>query len=217
MIKKIYIEILNNKYLYLIISLLIIQILAFIRNRYIGFFFFFWYCDFSPGIFAILFIFKKYQAINGLLNIGFFAQLAYLLILLYKLFFGISLFGFVFNFYNNFDLCVTLRLHISTLVIFFATCKFRSKPSSLLYSLIFLVLIYCIVLFFTNPSYDISENYNYIYYSSIISPYTKYYTQLWVLLSFTIVVLPTYFFKNIFCRALDKIILKKTPTKKIKQ
>lgn len=185
----------RDNYFYLGIFFMIIQILGIIRNLSTGYLSFFWYCDFTPGIFSILFFLKNDQAIKGLLNIGLFGQLAYAFILIYKLIFGVALFGFIFNFSGFFDIFATLILHFSTLFVLLATYKIRPKEISLRYSFVFLILIYAAVLLFTVSDTSISGNYNFIYYSKTVSPYLQYYTQLWVLLAFTIVVLPTYLFQ----------------------
>jgi hypothetical protein len=190
----------EKQYIYWGIFFILIQILAIIRNIYSGYFSFFWYCDFTPGIFALLFFLKNNQAIKGLLNIGLFAQLGYAFILIFHLITGGTLFGFVFDFSGSFYIGVTLLLHLSTLVVLFATYKTKPEKNSLLYSFIFLILIYATVLIFTSPSRAIAGNYDFIYYSKLLSPYLQYYTELWILLAFTIVVLPTYFFQQFLYR-----------------
>jgi len=185
----------DNKYFYWGLFFLSIQILAIIRNLLSGYVTFFWYCDFSSGVFAILFFLRANQAIKGLLNIGLFGQIGYVFIFMFKLLFGITLLGFVFNFAGPFYIVVTLIIHLSSILALIAVYRVKPTKHSLLYSLLFLVIMYLAILTFTVPSTKIGYNFNYIYYSQTVSPHVLYYTQLWIPLAFVITVIPTYLFQ----------------------
>ena len=182
-----------NAYFYWGLLFLCIQLLVVIRNILSGYLTFFWYCDFTPGLFALFFFLKNEQAIKGILSIGLIGQLTYSALLLYKIIFGISLFGYIFDFQNNFELISTLILHFATLFVIIATYRVKVTYKSLIYSFTFLTILYLSVLLFTAPNYEINGNYNFIYYSDSLSPHLQYYTSLWIVLAFTLIVLPTYY------------------------
>ena len=190
----------ERKYFILGILFLCLQILVVVRNVLSGYLSFFWYCDFTPIIFSILFFARKDQMIKGLLNIGLFAQLGYAIILIYKMMTGVALLGFVFDFTGPFYMVSSLIIHLSTLVVFLTNYRVEPKKISLFYSLVFLSVIYFVVLMFTSPNNAISGDYNFIYYSGLLSPHIKYYTSMWILLGFTVVTLPTYFFQVLIYR-----------------
>ena len=188
-------EINRKRYISFGILFLGLQVLAIVRNLSSDYFSFFWYCDFTPVLFALFFFIRNNQAIKGLLNIGLLAQLGFVILFLIKLFFGVSLFGFDTDFPLNFYyITITIVLHLSTLFVFILTYKIKPEKTSLIYSFVFLSLIYLTVIVFTSPSYVSSTNYNYIYHADIF-PNVPHYTQLWTVLAFTLVVLPTYFFQ----------------------
>jgi len=175
---------------------LCVQIIAIVRNLSSDYFSFFWYCDFTPGLFALLFFLKSDQGVKGLLNIGLFGQLGYSIIFTYYLITGKTLLGFVFTFEGIWIEVSTLLIHLSTLVVLVVQYKIKPNKKALWYSLIFLLLIYTAVLVFTNPDRSIAANYNFIYYSKYLSPYIPQYTALWIPIAFLFVVLPTYFFQK---------------------
>jgi hypothetical protein len=201
----------EKKYIYLGIVFLLVQTLAIIRNITSDYFSFFWYCDFAPGVFAILFFLKKDQAIKGFLNIGLFLQTGYALALIYKLTFGTSPFGITIDILGPFQTITTLILHLSTITILLTTYKIKPKKTSLLYSLIFLILIYSIILIFTTPGITTPVNYNYVYYSKILTPHIPNYTKLWIPLAFLLIVLPTHFLQLLIYNSTKK---KQNVTKK---
>lgn len=188
---------LHNK---LIITLLILQILIVMRNLESGFFSFLWYCDFTPGLLVIAFLMSDTQAVKGILNVGFFAQLGYTIIILTKIFFGITLFGFVFDFpFTATYVLPALIIHISTLVAFVAVYKERPTIISLIYSFFLLLAMYALVILLIKPSGNVVSNYNFIFHSNI-STIFPYYTEMWIPLVFVFVVLPTHFFQYIIYR-----------------
>lgn len=184
------------KYNYWGALFLCVQLIAIVRNLSSDYFSFFWYCDFSAGIFALLFFLRLDQGVKGLLNIGLFGQLGYTLIFAYHLITGNTLFGFVFGFESGWISAATLLIHLSTLLVFIAEYKIKPSKGALWYSLIFLILIYIVVLTFTSPDPSIAANYNFIYYSRLLSPYIPYYTVFWIPIAFILIVLPTYFFQK---------------------
>lgn len=132
---------------------------------------------------------------KGLVNIGLFAQLGYILILAAHLLFNITLFGFLINFPLTFwYVSASIIVHCSTLVAFLATLRIQPKRSALGYSLLFLVGIYAVVLAMTERVAEPWGNYNFIYDLGVLNSLGVY-TELWVLFAFALVAIPTHFFQ----------------------
>ena len=153
----------KESYKKLVVILFILQILVLVRNVASNFFSFLWYCDFAPGLLMIAFLMSNTQAVKGILNIGFFAQIAYTIIIFAKILFGITLFGFIFNFPLTIAYVLpTIIIHITTLIVFVVVYKEEPKNESLLYSLFLLIGIYTIVILFTTPDGSMGHDYNFI-------------------------------------------------------
>ncbi|MFA5856544.1 MAG: hypothetical protein WC867_04250 [Candidatus Pacearchaeota archaeon] len=180
----------NKTYLILGFYFLFIQIIAILRNVIADYNNFFWFCDFVSLLLAIGFFLRKDDIIKSLINIGLFAQFLYLVGYFYKIFYGET-------FLDTIPLVTTLFYTISSILIHLSISialifTYKSKPTikTLFSSLMFLFGMYIIALFFTTPEQGI----NYILSSRTLIPLTiPYYTELWVLLTFLIVVLPTQF------------------------
>jgi hypothetical protein len=144
------------------------------------------------------------QAVKGILNVGFFAQLGYSITIFTKVIFGITLFGFVFDFPFTLAYVVpTIIIHISTLLAFVAVYKEKPTKKALLYSLVLLSTMYVCIVGFVKSGNSIDTNYNFIFYSSRF-PLFPYYTELWVPLAFMCVVLPTQLFQYVVYRVYAK-------------
>lgn len=192
---KKYFHKLKKSYIVIIIVLIAIQILVIARNTQSGFFSFFWYCDFIPAVLAVVFIGSRVQAVKGILNVGLFAQLIYILVIFSKLLFGVTLLGFVFNFpFTVLYVLPTIIIHFTTILAFLVV--YREKPTieALMYSFVLLVFMYVFVISLVVPDVNHANNYNFIFYSSSF-PEFKYYTEIWVPLTFVGVVIPTYLFQ----------------------
>jgi hypothetical protein len=138
---------------------------------------------------------KNVQMVKGIINVGFFAQLGYVIITCIKILFGSTLFGFVFDFPFTWTYILpTLIIHTSTMVAFIATYKERPSRKALSYSLLLLVTMYACVLMFAKQNGIDDSNYNFIFYANIL-PEFPYYTELWIPLTFILVVLPTQLFQ----------------------
>jgi len=185
----------NKRYLYWGFFFLLLQILVIVRNLSTDYFSFFWYCDFAPAIFSILFFWRNEQAIKGLINIGFFMQLAYTLIIVTKLIFGITLFGFIINFPLTSEYVIpTLIIHLGTIFAFVAVYRVKPRTTSLVYSFVFLVFIYALVIVFTNPTVVPGGNFNFIYFPQLFSDFS-FYTEVWVGVALIMIVVPTHLFQ----------------------
>lgn len=180
----------------LVITLLIfIQIVIFFKNDGQFFYDYYWFCDFAPAVFLVLFFFDNIQAIKGFISILFFGQLGYIFVILTKIIFGVTLMNFTFDKPLTPEfLFITLTIHFSTLLAFFATYTYRPTKISLLYSLLILALTYIVIKIFVIPTGSDATNYNLIFHSHILENF-KYYSQSWVILAFVFVALPTHVFQ----------------------
>jgi len=178
----------NKRYLILGFLFLFIQAVAILRNLFSSHYNFFWFCDFVSLPLALCFFFKKDNFIKSLINIGLVAQLIYVTGVIYFLFSGNSFLDTIPSDPNILYFVSSILIHLSTLIALIFTYKVKPTINILFYSLIFLFGMYTVALFFTTPTQEI----NYVLSSKTLIPFViPHYTQLWVLLTFIIVVLPT--------------------------
>ena len=179
----------KNKYYIFGWIFLIIQILAILRNYYSDYFYFFWFCDFIPAVFAVLFFLKKENWIKGIINIGLIVQWIYLGIFFYRLYDHNLFFSFlpissVILFYD----VTSIIIHLSTTIALIALIKIKPTLKTLLYSGICAILLFLMTLLFTSPD----DGINYVYTAKNIVNFTiPYYTELWLFMLFLLVIIPT--------------------------
>lgn len=143
----------------------------------------------------IAFLARNTQAIKGILNVGLFAQIGYVIVILSNLFFGKTPFGFVIDFPFTAEYVIpTLIIHLSALIAFLAVYKEKPKKEALYYSLALLVGIFALVVSFVQPDGTELHNYNFIFSSNLLAGF-PYYSYFWVPLVFIFVVLPTHLFQ----------------------
>jgi hypothetical protein len=180
----------NRKYILVGILFLFIEFLAITRNLLESYIYFFWFCDFVPLLLAILFFFKKFQYIKAVINFGLIPQLIFLVNFLWIFLFGKDLFNLIPNFseLSFLYLAITFFLHLPTFIALLFTFKIKPEKNTLYYSGIFLAGIYLLTLIFTSPTGDI----NYVYSAlDFIKFSIPYYTFIWPVLAFLLLVLPT--------------------------
>ena len=178
----------NKRYIILGIFFLFIQLIAIIRNVASDYNNFFWFCDFVSLPLAIGFFLKKDNFIKSLINIGLIAQLIYIGAFVYTLISGYTLLNTIPEVRTFFYSFSSIFIHLSTIFALFFTYKIRPTIKTLFSSLMFLFGMYIIALIFTTPEQGI----NYVLSSKTLIPLViPYYTELWVLLTFLLVVLPT--------------------------
>lgn len=187
---------LKNRYIILSIFFIILQILVIIRNLIMKeYIVFFWFCDFFPILLSLAFLLKDEQLVKGFINIGFIPQLISSFSLFYAIFLGIDIVGFadILN-YSNFYIIVSFLLHLLPLnIALLFTYKIKTEKKSLLYSFIILIIMFILTLIFTSPI----KNINYVYNSDFLGFTPHYYTLIWVVLAFVILVLPTYLIQKL--------------------
>lgn len=187
----------DKKYFRIGVLFLVIQIVAIVRNIVSDYNIFFWFCDFAPLPLAIGFFLKKDDVIKSLVNIGLVAQLIYIISYFYTLISGIQVLDTIPTTTTFFYGISSIFIHLSTAFAFFFTYRVKPTIKTLFSSLMFLFGMYVVALFFTTPEQGI----NYILSSRTLMPFTiPHYTELWVLLTFLCVVLPTQGIQYLFYR-----------------
>jgi hypothetical protein len=180
----------NKQYTLIGLFFLFIQAITIFRNLLSDYNSFFWFCDFVSLPLALCFFFKKEEFVKSIVNIGLVAQLIYIVGVIYAVFSGTSFLNTIPLYSNIFYLLSSILIHLSTSIALFFTYKTKPTINTLFYSLIFLFGMYLVALFFTTPEQGI----NYVLSSGKLIPWSlviPHYTQLWVILTFVIVVLPT--------------------------
>lgn len=178
----------NKEYVLLGAFFLLIQAIAVVRNISYGYYNFFWFCDFAPLPLAIGFFLRKDNFVKSIINIGLIAQGIYIVLYIYKLFSGISVLETIPQVTTLFYTISTIIIHLSTTFALIFTYKTKPTINTLFSSLMFLFGMYIVALFFTTPEQRI----NYVLSSRTLIPLViPNYTQLWVILTFIVVVLPT--------------------------
>ena len=166
----------------------LIQLIAIVRNYTSDYFNFFWFCDFVPALFFLAFLAKDDEAVQGLVNIGLFPQIIYLVLLVYSAFAGLAPPGMSHQI-GPWYVASSLVIHLSTLLALFATRKIKPSRKTLIYSLGALCLIYIVTLLKTSPQ----DSVNYVYQPGTLNlPFLiPDYTFFWIPIVFIICVLPT--------------------------
>ncbi len=180
----------NQKYFLIGLWFLLIQVIAIVRNYSDSYIYFFWFCDFAPMLFAIAFFMKKDDFVKGLINIGLFAQIIFLIDFFYNAFNNISLLDFMpsFSELSLFYILSTFLLHISTFIALVFTYKTKPSKNTLFSSIWIIIGLYALTLIFTSPI----DKINYVYSSGDLLKFAiPYYTFLWPFIVFIFIVLPT--------------------------
>ncbi|NCN51835.1 hypothetical protein GW931_02390 [archaeon] len=191
----------NKRYLFLGFFFIFIQIVAILRNILSDYYNFFWFCDFISIFIAIFFFLKKEDLIKAVVNIGLLAQLIFLVGIISSTFFGFSFLDSLPQNYSLFYFLSSVLIHLSVTFALILTYKIKPTIKTLFYSIIMLFCMYFVALFFTNPEQGI----NYVFSSkSLFSLIIPHYTQLWVPLTFIMVVLPTQLIQYLIYRKFMK-------------
>jgi len=178
----------RRKYFLAGIFFLLLQCLVIFRNIISDYNNYFWFCDFVCVPLAIGFFIRKDYIIKGLINIGFIPQLIYIGFLGYAFTTGVSLITTIPENITLFYLISSLLIHLSTTFALILTYDKKLETKTLFSSLMFLFVMYVIALFFTAPG----QGANYVLSAKTLIPWPiPHYTQLWIILTFVLVVLPT--------------------------
>jgi hypothetical protein len=189
----------NKRYIFWGIFFIFLELVVILKNSLLGRpDYYLWFCDFSPILFSIGFFLKKDQLLKGLVNIGLIAQNLYIFDIFFYVFFGYSPLGFSNEIagYAAIGIFLSAFIHIfSVNTTLFLTYYKKPRLSSLIYSIIILFFMFLVTIFFTNPI----ENINYVFFPGP-SLHIPYYTQLWIPISFIVLVIPTYLFQYLLYR-----------------
>lgn len=186
---------LPSQYRNLIIILIALQLLVIGTNHSLGYFSLYWYCDFAPTLFTILLYLQNLQAVKGFMNIILAGQIGYIIATLTKLAAGVTLVEFDFKYdLTPSYVTATILIHLSAFLVLLWTYRIRPTNTALWYSLAILSATYLVVVTTATPVGDTLTNYNFIFHSNTLDNF-PYYTQLWVVLGFVFIVLPTHVFQ----------------------
>lgn len=158
--------------------------------------FYYWFCNHTPLLLSIAFFTKKIQVIKGIVSVGLFPQMLWILDLIFNVF-NVTLFGFTSYFFeleSTLTIFSILLIHIFTTTIALLLVFLQdTKRSSLLYSFIYLVLLLIITFLFTNPA----NNTNCIYEICGLEQFQiPLYTLFWPFLTFIVFILPSYILQD---------------------
>lgn len=189
----------KKTFLVLGLSFLVLQLLiVLIKYDPLRYDLFFWFCNHSPLFFGIAFLLNKKDVIKALINAGFIGQFVWILDLLSKLVFDIYLFNltqYVFETPDVSWVTITIISHVlATNIALYFTYKSEPKRIILLYSFIYLILLYIITLSFT----PIDRNVNCVYEVCGLTGLTfPFYFIFWPIAAFIVMVLPVYGLQNL--------------------
>jgi len=178
----------EERYLLASVALLTIGLLGMVRNilaeEYNSLI---WFCDLAPFLFVWALYLKNHQFIKGITNIALSFQLISLVLLTLAVFFKMEVFGFsdILN-YGPFYILITFILHTTAFIALLLTAKVRPEASALLYSMGILVLVMLATFALTPPKLNIN------YIQNITGLELPFHTELFLLYSLLIIVLPTH-------------------------
>ena len=190
--KKSFIE--RNKHLLAGIFFLLLQLYVFYANyQSTNFDILFWFCNHSPLLFGLAFILKRIDFIKALINFGFLAQFFWTVDFIGKFFFDFYIFNvtnYVFEDINGVYVLIPILVHVlGTNLALFLVHHRKPKLKILIYSLVYVILLYGASLSYTDPE----RNINCVQYICGAQDYTfNGYTYFWPVLIFFFVVLPTH-------------------------
>ncbi|MBU0957509.1 MAG: hypothetical protein KKF56_01725 [Nanoarchaeota archaeon] len=192
---KFYNWIKQEKYRYYLIGtfFLFLQLLVFIENHHAQRFgHFFWFCNHTPLIFALAFFLRKKQLIKGIINIGFLIQFVWAIDFLSYGISGFTVLGvtqYVFNGGMGIYTLVPIIVHLfSTNIALISTYEVKPKKITLLYSAVYILLLFSLTLTYAPPE----KNINCIYFICTLEKFSiPGYFYLWPILIFLILALPT--------------------------
>jgi hypothetical protein len=175
----------QKNYFWIGMFFLFVQILVVVRNYFAHYLNFFWFCDFVPILFALAFFFKKEQIVKAIVNFGLLAQISFLILLTMGRFSSELIFS---PFLNFVYVLGSILLHLSVVLALVLTYKIKPKLQTLYFSIVLIIAIYFMTLIFTFPADNINDLQ---FPGDLIKLHTLYFTLLWPVLTFVLLVLPT--------------------------
>ncbi len=187
----------RRRYLYAALFFLLMALIIVVRDLvFYDAYNIIWFCDLVLFLFAVAFFMRNIQMVKGLINIGLIAQFIFISEIVMYVFFGVSLSSMPSTLLrtNPINIVLSIMIHLSsTNLALLLTYQRKTRRVSLLYSFLALLLLFVLSLAFT-PATD---NINYVFSSAFLFGLAiPFYTILWPLLAFAIVVMPTYWFQK---------------------
>jgi hypothetical protein len=166
---------------------------------------FVWFCNHTPVMFGLAFIFNKTQIVKGLINAGFLAQLVWTIDFLSKILFNTHIFNltnYIFESPITIWILLTITIHMfTTNVALIITMKEKPQKISLFYSFIYIAFLYFLTLLTTIPE----DNINWVFAIDSIVFYSHIlYTIFWPITVFILVILPSHFIQYTLYKKLNK-------------
>ncbi|MBU4070486.1 MAG: hypothetical protein KJ646_05890 [Nanoarchaeota archaeon] len=183
----------KNKYNVLGFWFLFLQLLVFFENHVVyKYNIFFWFCDHAPLVISFAFFSKNKDLLKSMINFGFLVQFVWIIDFLFKIIFDKNFLGvtnYIFTAKLGFLVLIPLVIHSLCInVAFLHTYKIKPTIKVLIYSAIYVMMIYALSLTYT----PIERNVNCIHEICGLNDYTfSSYTYFWPLLVFIIIILPT--------------------------
>lgn len=193
------------------IYFLLLQLVIFVENYFAyRYNIFFWFCNHTPLLFGLFFLAGKKDWIKAIINIGFLVQFIWVFDFISNIFFGSYSLGvtqYIFESELGWFILIPLFAHaLSTNVALAHTYKIKPNKKVLIYSGIYILLLYFVTLTYA----PIENNINCVYNLCGIQEYTfAGYTLLWPLLVFVIIILPTHGIQHIFYKLYKRKSLRK--------
>ena len=176
---------------------LLLQILVIVRNQHSDPEIFIWFCNHALLLLAIGCFTHNNHLTKAIINVGLFGQLVWSIDFLSKIIFGVHFFNvtnYVFVQPYTFSTALTVLIHMfATTIALYHTRKFKPTRKTLIYSIVYLVVLYILTLTLTTPENNINwvfEIGGTIQYEHII------YTILYPLIAFIGVISPTHYLQK---------------------
>ena len=183
----------NQRYFILGVFFLILQLFVIIENynasKYDTFF---WFCNHALLLFAIGFFTKNNDLIKGLINVGLLAQLVWSIDFLSRILFEIHVFNitnYIFESPSSLWTLLTITIHLfATTLSLYITRNIKPTNKTLLYSILYTIILYISTIIFTLPQNNINWSYE---IGGVIGYSSPLYTLFWPFIVIIIIILPT--------------------------
>jgi len=183
-------------YTFVAVIFLLLEVVALLRDyfSYKSMLHLLWFCNYAPLLLAVAFFFKNKHFIKAVINVGLVVQTVYLFIFVSLLSTGKFQYrGVLFGTNQMLFVTTTIIIHLVVLVALYATYHEKPTRKSLYLSFGILLFMYFTVLLFAPPEEQINMVYS---YGNIIKIDIPFYTFLWPILAFILIVLPSYWIQH---------------------
>jgi hypothetical protein len=146
-----------------------------------------WLCNLVPWFIFYGFFTGNIQLVKGAISLGFIPHTIFIIGTILHFVFGIPVPGVMLEvfMFSSLDTALAIGIHVLSAVALVSTFKIETKSISMGYATGMALIVYLLVLLFTEPT----QNVNFIYSFGLKIPL---YTVLWPIFAFTFLVIPTY-------------------------